>query len=154
MYIVMLKWKDLKYYVSKYMYVCMYMCSHVRTGAHAHVRTHDFSSSVKFIFLMNVFMIEQNERFIYWQTDDDRHSIAFFVWWLWKKTSRDDDDIERKTNISFYSYFCVFIFPSRAFFETHKSHFGFCFFCICELKCRVKYKNTRNQQSSLKKNQL
>lgn len=44
------------------MFVCMYMCSHVRTGAHAHVRTHDFSSSVKFIFLMNVFMIEQNER--------------------------------------------------------------------------------------------
>lgn len=69
MYILMLKWKDLKYYVSIYVcvYVYVFACTYECAHTNAHVRTHDFSSSVRFlvfIFLMNVFMIEQNKRFI------------------------------------------------------------------------------------------
>lgn len=51
MYILLLKWKDLKYYVSiyvcvsVYVFACTYECAHTN----ANVRTHDVSSSVRFL---------------------------------------------------------------------------------------------------------
>lgn len=51
MYILLLKWKDLKYYVSIYVcvYVYVFACTYECAHTNAPVRTHDFSSLIRFL---------------------------------------------------------------------------------------------------------